>query len=341
MATHASDYGACQAPHELPEAMDVFTYAKILGRLSELRPSGSFVRLSKEEEYDMGQYNPSYVYRAASRCCGWLLNCIGDEGKRDGYTEAEMKLRLDMTCGKCAWYGEYWRDLWCWTRNSNPLLALFYSHRLHPVSRAERTFISLLQAVLVMMISSATPRAEYCMQIDTGSCATMHITGIAEQNTLCCFCQKIGLTWCLRTMPHGGGIIYALVVNIIFAQILYGTAGCGCCQDRLPEARRCWELLGHVIMFTVFIVMIIPTVKWVDYNAQNGMLASTLIHFVVNKPLSMLGTTAVQTLVFSLKWRAQVKEDEEKDDRRFFVTAPDYIAWINMKAGRGRGPHNG
>ena len=46
---------------------------------------------------------------------------------------------------KSRWVGRFWWDLWYFSINTNPILALCLSHPLHPVGRKERYAISAMQ----------------------------------------------------------------------------------------------------------------------------------------------------------------------------------------------------
>ena len=61
--------------------------------------------------------------------------------------------REDFAKNKMRWVGEFWADLWYFSINTNPFLAMCYSHPLHPVGRTERYIITLFQVFFVMIVS--------------------------------------------------------------------------------------------------------------------------------------------------------------------------------------------
>lgn len=258
-----------------------------------------------------------------------------DEGTDHGvYSEAELKLRQDMAANKVVWYADYWKDMWCFTKNTNPVVALCYSHPLHPISRKERIFITVLQSVFLMMVSSAIPRAQLCVAEDR-ACSTA-ITWDDQLGRVCCVAEHVGLVWFLENMSLGlnlGGSIYALVVNFIFAQILFQFgANCACGQFLRRDARRCLEFLGHLLMAAIFVLMLLPTWQFMDYNIYHHTLGIVMVTFLTSKPLSILLTTVVQTILFSILWFHDCSGAPEQEHERFYVTASDYQAMVKRRA---------
>ena len=60
---------------------------------------------------------------------------------------------------KSRWVGRFWWDLWYFSINTNPILALCLSHPLHPVGRKERYAISAMQ------VRSEPSRSRSCLSI--------------------------------------------------------------------------------------------------------------------------------------------------------------------------------
>ena len=67
-----------------------------------------------------------------------------------------------MAANKAAWTGHFLSDLKLWTMNSNPIAALCYSHRVHPISRAERYYILFLQVLLYLFVAIMLTRIDIC-----------------------------------------------------------------------------------------------------------------------------------------------------------------------------------
>lgn len=343
MAARDTLYGACEgaaATQFSVDAMDEATYAEILALSSR---DASLVEAS--------QVRPKH--NCMARCCSRLCDRIGfcllscsccrsmlwnievaffeDEGTGHGtYSDAEMKLRQDMAANKVVWYADYWKDFWCFTRDTNPILALCYSHPLHPISRKERIFITVLQTIFIMMISSAIPRAEQCLRDNPARHANIHT------NEFCHVADDVGMTWFLENLSLGldlGGSIYALVANFIFAQILFQFgANCACCQFLQNDSRRFSESLGHVLLAVIFVAMLLPTWLFTRYNIVHHELQTSIVTFLTSKPLSILITTMVQSTLFSILWLYESSGPPDKAHAEFHVTASDYWALVKRKA---------
>lgn len=240
-----------------------------------------------------------------------------------------------MAANKVVWYAEYWKDFWCFTRNTNPILALCYSHPLHPISRRERIVITVLQIAFVMMVSSAIPKAQdECLRDSRARHAAFSQNEANDR--FCRLTEHVGMTWFLENMSLGfgfGGSIYALVSNLIFAQILFQVgANCACCQFLKKDARRFAEFLGHLLMAVIFLGMLPPTWQFMSYNIYHHTLGRVMVNFLTSKPLSVLLTTVVQSIMFSILWLRASSEAPDKARAKFYVTASDYRAMVKRKA---------
>merc|ERR1719215_263313 len=78
------------------------------------------------------------------------------------YSQAEIKLRQDFASNKVRWYGIWRKDLWCFLRNTNPVVSVCYSHRLHTVSRMKRMIAYFIQMLFVLDIATALTEAQKC-----------------------------------------------------------------------------------------------------------------------------------------------------------------------------------
>jgi len=154
-----SSYAACEgmlkpAGQRLAEAMSVDTYESIL-IMKGISLESSPDELMPDE--------PLIPFEA---------RLFPDAGRT--YTVPEKLLREDLSSNKVCWYGDFSKDFWQYTKNSNPLFALWCSHPLHPISRRERHVITIAQIMFVMMISTSIPRAERCYRGGFDSCAVEH-----------------------------------------------------------------------------------------------------------------------------------------------------------------------
>jgi hypothetical protein len=118
-------------------------------------------------------------------------------GKR--YADEAFRLREDLVKNKCRWKGDYLFDLWSFTRNTNPVVAMFFSHPLHPITRGKRGLIFGMQTLFLMMVASACSQAEQCVtcgfgcKIDVERCP-----GTSED--VCCLASWLGLPYVIRTL---------------------------------------------------------------------------------------------------------------------------------------------
>jgi len=347
MAAGAALYGACELSGDLPDAMAEETYAGILQYLKKHRPDPK-EDSKKEHSYLWAMWvwivlSVKACIRKTCPCCfkrmhefNDTLRSFGDEGEESGetYSSAQMMLRRDMAANKVLWYGDYSKDLWCFSRNINPVLALFYSHPLHTVTRGERIFITILQVVFILMISAAIPRTRLC--IAGGFDCTAWIVYQTDETAFCCTVEQLGLTWSLENLYIAGisigGSVYSTVANIIFAVTLYWAgASCACIQHLSPPKRRFGEFLGHVLLLVVLLVMILPTYRFLVASIRHAYLDDLIFTFFVNKPLTLSLTTLWQTFLFSvLWWHSNRAHDHE--DRKYYVTVDDYWAYAKRRS---------
>ena len=117
-----------------PSPMDVDTYELILASHS----NGSISHMHPDD------VSPRALERHESQR-GGTFQRAGEQ-----YLPAELKLREDFARNKMRWVGEFWSDLWYFSINTNPFLALCYSHPLHPISKTERYVITLFQVMYLL-----------------------------------------------------------------------------------------------------------------------------------------------------------------------------------------------
>lgn len=199
------------------------------------------------------------------------------------YTPAEQKLREDFAKNKMRWVGHYWPDLWYFTINTNPFVAMCCSHELHPVGRTERYVITLFQALFVMIVSCGLGEAQECLSCGIVSCDVRNDTchqsypeyeryqfvrdRVAERGdelespplNWCCAASRWGMIWTAThvtiTDYQIGLPMYALLANVIFGQVCFCFAMCACCQAKPMKTRRRWERCGQATVLLVGIVL--------------------------------------------------------------------------------------
>eukprot|EP00928_Gymnodinium_smaydae_P016136 TRINITY_DN16014_c0_g2_i2.p1 TRINITY_DN16014_c0_g2~~TRINITY_DN16014_c0_g2_i2.p1 ORF type:complete len:385 (+),score=31.82 TRINITY_DN16014_c0_g2_i2:99-1253(+) len=146
---------------------------------SSLRRIGGLISFSKggsdsdsdgatsDDIHSLDQERPDPMdpstYEAILRYFGLYESKDGSSASLDPkYTEAEAKLREDMVNNKAAWCGSWRQDVFYFFRNTNPVLALFYSHPLHPISRLERCFIYFCNFFVINAMTIAVLGTQQC-----------------------------------------------------------------------------------------------------------------------------------------------------------------------------------
>ena len=260
-----------------------------------------------------------------------------------GYTQPEICLRADMAANKAAWTGDMRRDLWLWTKNTNPIAALCYSHQLHPISRLERCFILLLQILLFAYIAIVLTRMDTCETFLTarGACSTHVGVGVLNEarglSSDCCAWSTLALArmrHALEPAAHrwwaGALAIYlpllgltaaVTLLNVVLSQLWFLLAGCACCQ-RSPR-RHWWECVGSTALVLTGVAPLAHI--WWLLTFFAGQYLATACRFVVVKLVAVCGSTLVQTVAFLVLWRAEMYGDR---GQRLFVSAQDTRAFL-------------
>eukprot|EP00928_Gymnodinium_smaydae_P057344 TRINITY_DN40595_c0_g1_i1.p1 TRINITY_DN40595_c0_g1~~TRINITY_DN40595_c0_g1_i1.p1 ORF type:complete len:427 (+),score=56.46 TRINITY_DN40595_c0_g1_i1:70-1350(+) len=86
-------------------------------------------------------------------------------------TQEQSCLRQDMARGKAVWSGKFWMDLWCFLSNTNPVIALLWSHPLHPISRWERVLVNMLSFPVIMHTLALIEIGRTCQMCNLRGCA--------------------------------------------------------------------------------------------------------------------------------------------------------------------------
>jgi len=310
-------------------------------------------RIEAQEEDDMsGGTSMQCMMMCGDFVHRLRLKHLEDEGAEVAgkFTNGELMVRKDFSQNKVCWHGAILKDLWLFTMNTNPIIALCYSHPVHPISRAERWFITLFHSLFIMMISSACPRAENCLQLGLSHCVSPAPGLGGKEASFCCWSQKLGLQWAIGNLSLGigvGGSIYAMAANIVVGQIAYQLgAACFCCQHRRAQIRRFWEAMGHLLLVVLAILACIPMPAFISYNVKTHQVWEMLWTFLVGKVGSMLGTTIFQTAIFLCLWRLQCPKkadglvlsldlapegDDDNGMESFYITALHYIGFVRAQ----------
>jgi hypothetical protein len=254
---------------------------------------------------------------------------------------------------KLRWTGNWWEDLWIFTANTNPVIAIFYSHPLHPITRRERILITAMQMVFIINLACVAAESLACVRCGIHTCDdnTSCVVSMPEWwaprvkdptevgilksedqgfRNLCCMCADMKLIFFIKTFRMKnlhedlpdigvGAALYILIANIIFSQICYQLgAMCGCFQAQSWKKRRFAERMGHVLLLFILTLLFASMPIFIDYVHHNDLLLVMLGNFAVGKGVATVGTTMFQTCVFAFLWPLQ------KGRQNYFVTEDDF-----------------
>lgn len=279
----------------------------------------------------------------------WIMVCQDVEKE---YTFSEVALRQDLAANKARWYGLWTKDLWCFLRNNNPFFAMFFSHRLHPVSRCSRWAAFGMQFLFVLFLSCAVTEGGSCLYCGIHECGQRSICKGGDQEdarfvetawmksnpqkNYCCFISEVWILWFLETFGRPGGPIYMVLLNCVFNIVVFQLLMCLCVQQSGPRVREGGELLGKALIIVMVAGMAygLPTlVRYIWYNHAGWFL---LGNFLTGKIASMFFVTLLNVIAFSFLWRSQQPKDEPSGRSQgasslgtFHVTAEDYQAFCD------------
>lgn len=281
-----------------------------------------------------------------------------DTTKRKGFTETQMKMRVDMAANKAAWYGHFFPDLWMWTRNTNPLLALWFSHRLHPINKLERHYILMLQILLFAYIAILITELDDCdawhekhpfvcaenftiyylnpdliENIKNGKYwesvqLSANYTPEYRVDEYCCSAGNLVLLKVYDSFKLSNTAVAEWIPIVGLSAFLTALTIvlsqvwfllAGCQCCQESRHRTRWEFLGHVILFLFGLAPLTYIVWLMTFIIDEMQFGETLLRFLLVKFLSIAGTTIVQTLVFILLWTSDMKGSRN----HFNVTVED------------------
>ena len=298
---------------------------------------------------DARLYERAITWKRRRPSSEWLTpRDTGSWFRPQGYTQAEILMRSDMAANKAAWTGDVLRDLWLWTKNTNPIVALCCSHPLHPISKLERVYILLLQVLLFAYIAILLTRMDRCSSYlaDHGSCSAQEEVARAvslvpsgappgppaHEPAGCCELSTQTLLrldhaldpaahrWWAGTfsiyLPMIGLTAAVTLLNVVLGQLWFLLAGCPCFQ-RSPS-RNWWETVGTALLL-LFGVAPLTHLTWILMRFQ-GHYVDAAFHFVKIKLVAVTGSTIVQTIVFIKLWNAEMNGARPA---RLFLTVDD------------------
>lgn len=267
--------------------------------------------------------------------------------------KALVALREDLAFMKVVWYNNYWRDLWIFTCNSNPIVALCYSHPRHPISRRMRYLINVVLIGFFCCLGAINLETTECAACEIFRCSaarnesktTCHVSrgmshNLTEARTrkgrnppapnYCCWISHLKFQYVNSEFAPIGLPLYSMLLSIAFSMTLFQLTMCNCARRSLPDKRRKLEIVARIVIFSILAYF--STQCWFvwHYMHTNDLLWSMMQNFVVVKCMSALGATAFQTFIFTMKWRCQRVEGGTS---KFHVSFEDYMQYLEF-AGR-------
>mmetsp|Transcript_50235 Transcript_50235/g.150012 ORF Transcript_50235/g.150012 Transcript_50235/m.150012 type:complete len:391 (+) Transcript_50235:42-1214(+) len=355
-ASNSSISSLMDSAFEDPDPMDAHTYWRVLAHLGTALPD--------DDEADaVGRRNshknslPALVLHCHVRLHEDLV-MLCDNVERE-FSPAEVRLRQDFASNKVRWYGLWRKDLMCFLRNNHPIVALWWSHRLHPVSKASRWSAFFMQFLAVLFLSCAVTEGHACIMCGIRSCsqtsACAHIPHAAlehgknatawvashPQVSFCCACRVVGIYWFLDTFGRLGGPLYAVCANISFTVIVFQLIMCLCVQHHGPRVREGGEMLGKAGLLVMAAGMLYGTPTLMCFIAFNHLGWQLVATFLAGKILSGFILTFIQGIGFSFMWWMQQpapandsKAGSSAASSHFHVTAEDYQAFCSSLRAR-------
>lgn len=166
------------------------------------------------------------------------------------FTPEELMVRQDLAKNKARWSDDYNGDRRRFLNQMHPIFALFYSHRLHTVSRQERLVVYVAQLFWVLLVALTWSFAGQCGE---GLCSTVGGAGVGAGHP------------CVFPFTHKGKTYESCTTNWPGAPLGKQTAWCStktrdngehipgewgnCWCQRGDESEECWKLsrgtIGH------------------------------------------------------------------------------------------------
>eukprot|EP00928_Gymnodinium_smaydae_P028605 TRINITY_DN21772_c0_g1_i2.p1 TRINITY_DN21772_c0_g1~~TRINITY_DN21772_c0_g1_i2.p1 ORF type:complete len:354 (+),score=12.84 TRINITY_DN21772_c0_g1_i2:115-1062(+) len=280
------------------------------------------------------------------------------------YTEAEAKLREDIARSKAVWCGDWRKDLWYFMANENPVLALYYSHPLHPISRRERLIILMLSFFIITLSTVGVLMAEQCnacnmedacialsndSRHDIMCARVVHLTKFGRQipnpfsfaangvqfTMSCCNVQRLGFLAASDICGIDARWIVASIINAFFTITCFQLLMCPCSLGRPRWARRLLEFLGRLLLFAFMLTRAPTIVLLFNKLIEHGYWLWPWYNFVFVKAVSWSWVTIWNVCLFFLqRWR-QLNDRREHTQccgtPQFHVTAAQYQEYCSAR----------
>jgi hypothetical protein len=333
------------------DAMDVETYRLVL-RIQEPK-----IRCSKKRTGDIDvnvlstkrlarQLQTGVAHTTSALRSEWEMILHNEEIQ---YAQAEIKLRQDFSANKVRWYGHWRKDLWCFLRNTNPVVSICYSHPLHPVSRCKRLIGYLLQMLFVLDIAMALTEGRKCFDcgirncetsIENNECYLQNVSmpvGRAEvlqqypliTRNFCCTCESLGILGTFQIFGKlWGGPVYATITNCLFTVFVFQMLMCNAVMHKDVRHREIGTIVGKLIVGAVLVSLLALAPLLFFWISVKHMGMELLYNFILGKLGSWAFVTLVNITAFSIFWRQQAPGRKRKGPP-FNVTAEQFVAYLD------------
>jgi hypothetical protein len=99
----------------------------------------------------------------------------------------------------------------------------------------------------------------------------------------CCTVQALGLIEIINFAGLIGISLLFALATVIFGQLWFLIAACGCCQHRAPRERQFWERVAWLTLIVNGAAALVMIVYSVYYISRVDMWAATFISFAIMK----------------------------------------------------------
>eukprot|EP01084_Bolivina_argentea_P053105 97492_1 len=228
----------------------------------------------------------------------------------DVYDQPTAAYREDLGKHKLVWTGDFWPDMWFYTRQEHNLLSICLSAKVHPLGRWERLFIELfIFAIASMWASSITL---YLM--------TLRIQKDSIYDSFTNFAAYYGYSIL-------GGVVKTMVNSI-----LKMAATCTCFQQENTRARVKIELVGYICMGIWAVISVglfglgIYFVWKGGQESGESLWGPWLVSLVITYISGWIVSFIIIFVMFMLFYRTCMKYDYKF---KFDVTYQDYLNWYD------------
>ena len=104
---------------------------------------------------------------------------------------------------------------------------------------------------------------------------------------------------------------WAAILTILFAQLCFQSAACGCVQRCSDDRKNCAERLGHLFLFLMAFPAMMPIPFMWKYIMDNDLLGTVALNFVLTKGGSMIGALFLMSCLWYILWTMQSNTDRE------------------------------